>query len=100
MRAPSPTAAAQVTLSPKRLRSTPLMVPRTVCACQPVSAVICSIVPPLGERSRAITGEEKALESLIRNDRENLNSFVEYLNRGVSFDDLDEDLKAWWMDRY
>jgi hypothetical protein len=46
------------------------------------------------------TGEVKDIEALIRNDRENLSSFVESLNRGVSFDDLDEDLKAWWMNRY
>ena len=46
------------------------------------------------------TGEEKDIEVLIRNDRANLNSFVENLNRGVSFDDLDEDLKAWWVNRY
>jgi Ca-activated chloride channel homolog len=37
---------------------------------------------------------------VVRNDRARRNSFVESLNRGVGFDDLDEDLKAWWMNRY
>jgi hypothetical protein len=46
------------------------------------------------------TPEEKDIEVLVRNDRANLNSFVENLNRGVRFDDLDQDLKAWWMNRY
>ena len=46
------------------------------------------------------TPEEKDIEALLRKDRENLNSFVKNLNRGVGFDDLDEDLKAWWLNRY
>jgi hypothetical protein len=46
------------------------------------------------------TGEEKDIGVLIRNDCANLTSFVENLNRGVSFDDLNEDLKAWWVNRY
>ena len=46
------------------------------------------------------THEERDIEVLLRNDRENLNSFVKNLNRGVGFDDLDEDLKAWWLNRY
>ena len=46
------------------------------------------------------TGEEKDIEVIIRKDRENLNLFVKNLNRGVGFDDLDEDLKAWWLNRY
>ena len=40
------------------------------------------------------TPEEKEIEVLVRKDRENLNSFVENLNRGVGFDDLDEDLQG------
>ena len=39
-------------------------------------------------------------EVLVRKDRENLNSFVKNLNRGVDFDDLDVDLQAWWLNRY
>jgi hypothetical protein len=46
------------------------------------------------------TPEERDIEVLLRNDRENLPSFVKNLNRGVGFDDLDEDLKAWWLNRY
>ena len=46
------------------------------------------------------TGDEKKIDELVRNDREKLNSFVENLNRGIDFDDLDEDLKAWWLNRY
>jgi hypothetical protein len=44
--------------------------------------------------------EETEIEVLVRKDRENLNSFVKNLNQGVGFDDLDEDLKAWWLNRY
>src|SRR5512146_891638 len=55
MREPPSLAGSVATGSPRRLRRTPLMVPRTVCACQPVRAVICSMVPPEGERSRAIS---------------------------------------------
>ena len=39
------------------------------------------------------TPEERDIEVLLRNDRENL-------NRGVDFDDLDVDLQAWWLNRY
>ena len=46
------------------------------------------------------TPEETEIEVLLRKDRENLNSFVKNLNRGVAFDDLDVDLQAWWMNRY
>jgi len=44
--------------------------------------------------------EESEVDVLVRNDRVNLNSFVQNLNRGVGFDELDEDLKAWWLNRY
>ena len=48
------TWATQVTFSLSRLRSVPLIVPRTLCGCQPVSSVSCSIVPPAGVRSTSI----------------------------------------------
>ena len=44
--------------------------------------------------------EEKEIEVIVRTDRANLNSFIEKLNQGVGFDGLDEDLKAWWVNRY
>ena len=44
--------------------------------------------------------DETEIEVLVRKDRESLNSFVRSLNQGVGFDDLDEELKAWWMNRY
>ena len=44
--------------------------------------------------------EELDIEVLVRTDRANLNSFIEKLNKGVGFNDLDEDLKAWWANRY
>ena len=44
--------------------------------------------------------EETEIEVLVRKDRENLNCFVKNLNRGIGFDDLDDDLKAWWLNRY
>ncbi len=44
-------------------------------------------------------GESK-IETLVRDDRRNLNSFVESLNNGVSFDEMDDDLKRWWLARY
>jgi hypothetical protein len=45
-------------------------------------------------------GEEQTTEGLIERDRDKLNSFVENLESGVSFDDLDDNLKSWWMSRY
>jgi len=44
--------------------------------------------------------EELDIEVLVRTDRANLNSFIEKLNEGVGFNDLDDDLKAWWLNRY
>jgi hypothetical protein len=44
--------------------------------------------------------EEPNIERLIRSDRENLKSFVENLNKGVSFNEMDDDLKLWWLNRY
>src|SRR5512134_2848849 len=46
---------SELTLRPRRLRSTPLMTPRTECGCQPVSDIICSTVPPVGLCSRVIS---------------------------------------------
>jgi hypothetical protein len=45
-------------------------------------------------------GEEKSVERLVRNDREYLSAFVENLNKGVGFDDMDDELKSWWLNRY
>lgn len=58
-----------------------------------------------GERdSNAVTatdaGEEPRIEKLVRSDRENLRRFAENLNRGLTFDDMEDDLKAWWRSRY
>jgi hypothetical protein len=57
-----------------------------------------------GREPRAMTPpdtpEETEIEVLLRKDRENLNSFVKNLNRGVDFDDLDVDLQVWWLNRY
>ena len=53
-RSPESDAAWQVTLRPSFLRSTPLMVPRTVCACQLVRGIIWLIVAPGPACSRAI----------------------------------------------
>jgi hypothetical protein len=44
--------------------------------------------------------EEQNIKKLIRNDRENLSSFVDNLDKGISFDDMDDDLKLWWLNRY
>ena len=46
------------------------------------------------------TQEEREIEVLVRTDRANLNLFIEKLSEGIGFDDLDEELKAWWVNRY
>jgi len=46
------------------------------------------------------SGEAQNIEGLVRNDREQLSSFVKNLNSGVALDDMDDDLKAWWTSRY
>ena len=40
------------------------------------------------------------VERLTRKDRECLNSFVRNLNRGISVGNMDDDLRAWWANRY
>ena len=44
--------------------------------------------------------EEQKTDRLLAQDRNRLSSFVRNLNDGVSFDEMDDDLKAWWMSRY
>jgi hypothetical protein len=44
--------------------------------------------------------DEQKIDRLIAEDRKNLSSFVEKLNKGVTFDGMDDDLKSWWMNRY
>ena len=39
-------------------------------------------------------------DRLLAQDRSRLSSFVKNLNNGVGFDDMDDDLKAWWLHRY
>lgn len=46
------------------------------------------------------TDEEQSIEKLIRTDRENLSLFVENLNKGVRFNEMDDELKSWWLNRY
>lgn len=46
------------------------------------------------------TDEEQNVERRLREDRVRLRRFVDNLNRGVDFNDMDDDLKAWWMNRY
>lgn len=45
-------------------------------------------------------GEEPRIERLVRSDRENLRRFAENLSRGLALDDMDDELKAFWMNRY
>ena len=44
--------------------------------------------------------KEQDLERLTRKDRESLSAFADNLHRGVSFDEMDDELKVWWMNRY
>ncbi len=44
--------------------------------------------------------DRRKTDQLLAKDRKRLSSFVKNLNKGVRFDDLDHDLKAWWADRY
>jgi hypothetical protein len=37
---------------------------------------------------------------VIADDRKRLSSFVEQLNMGIAVDDMDEELKSWWVQRY
>lgn len=56
------------------------------------------IKAPLTE-PRDVSNKQQ-FDRLIAEDRKNLSSFVENLNKGVTFDSLDDDLKSWWMNRY
>jgi len=47
-----------------------------------------------------IDGEEHSTERLIAEDRTRLNSFVKNLNNGVTIDDMHDELKSWWINRY
>ncbi len=44
--------------------------------------------------------EEQRIEMVVRDDREKLGSFVENLSKGIAFDDMDENLRLWWLNRY
>jgi len=46
------------------------------------------------------TDEEQRVEMLVRDDREKLSRFVDNLNRGLTFDDMEPELKAWWLNRH
>ena len=51
---PRPSTFSEVTSSPSFFFSAPAIAPRTVCDCQPVAAMISSMVAPSGARSMAI----------------------------------------------
>jgi hypothetical protein len=44
--------------------------------------------------------EKYDIEALVRYDRENLSAFVENLDKGVIFNEMDDELKLWWLNRY
>jgi len=46
------------------------------------------------------TDEDRDIERLLREDREKLSRFVERLNRGLALDDMEPELKTWWLNRY
>src|SRR5438067_6332530 len=50
-----PSTFFELSLSKRRLRTTPARKPRTECCCQPVSCIIAAIVVPAGNPSNAIT---------------------------------------------
>ena len=45
-------------------------------------------------------GEAQETERLIAEDRARLTSFVKNLNRGVTIDNMDDELRSWWISRY
>jgi hypothetical protein len=52
------------------------------------------------DQSKHVLGQEEGTERATVQDRKNLNAFVEDLNNGVAFEDMDVELKSWWMNRY
>lgn len=62
-----------------------------------VPATTPTTVPLLGPRDDE---ERPETNRLLAQDRKHLSSFVKNLNNAVTFDDMDDDLKAWWMNRY
>ncbi len=43
---------------------------------------------------------EKTQWRPVHEDQKKLSTFVQDLNRGVKFDDLDDEMKEWWLKRY
>ncbi len=56
------------------------------------------------QSSHAVTphgsDEGQDLARLVREDREHLSRFVDNLNRGLTAHDMDNELKAWFLDRH
>jgi len=44
--------------------------------------------------------EQRKTDKLIAQDRNRLSSFVKNLNNGVTIDDMHDELKSWWINRY
>jgi hypothetical protein len=47
-----------------------------------------------------IDGQEQEADWLVAKDRNQLSSFAKSLNKGLKFEDVDDDLKSWWISRY
>lgn len=67
-----------------------------------VRAAVAAIVAGRDSNVKAAreAGEERDIERLLRVDRESLRSFIANLKEGISLDDMEEDLKAWWISRF
>lgn len=46
------------------------------------------------------TDRKPELVDRLEADRRYLGSFVQKANAGIAFDDLDDALKKWWLNRY
>lgn len=53
-----------------------------------------------GVYSRVFGAQKRDVEQLVKEDREKLNLFNRSINEGQSFDELDAEIQAWWLNRY
>jgi hypothetical protein len=47
-----------------------------------------------------VIAQKEPVPQQISTDQQNLSSFMKKLDQGKKFEELDEDLRTWWINRY
>lgn len=60
---------------------------------------LCLPEDSISSENQGIAGDERT-KALAAKDRSQLNSFYQNLNNGAKLEDMSEEARAWWMNRY